>query len=179
MPPEQDNPRARQLEALRRYVSELADQVEHPPEVRGRRRPPSRWLLLTGLLVGLALVGGVLVGAVAWSDDRPSPAPRPGDGSLSSAQSTSTSVAAASASPECKTAVDRANRSLAIAVKLRKALAEHTSIMDDLVDGRIDRAAAREARTPSELTGQLQSAKFDLALADYRKVVDQCRLQAP
>jgi hypothetical protein len=179
MPPEQDNPRARQLEALRRYVSELADQVEHPPEVRGRRRPPSRWLLLTGLLVGLALVGGVLVGAVAWSDDRPSPAPRPGDGSLSSAQSTSTSVAAGSASPECKTAVDRANRSLAIAVKLRKALAEHTGIMDDLLDGRIDRAAAREARTPSELTGQLQSAKFDLALADYRKVVDQCRLQAP
>jgi hypothetical protein len=179
MPPEQDNPRARQLEALRRYVSELADQVEHPPEVRGRRRPPARWLLLTGLLVGLALVGGVLVGAVAWSDDRPSPAPRPGDGSLSSAQSTSTSVAAASASPECKTAVDRANRSLAIAVKLRNALAEHTGIMDDLLDGRIDRAAAREARTPSELTGQLQSARFDLALADYRKVVDQCRLQAP
>jgi hypothetical protein len=178
MPPEQDNPRARQVEALRRYVSELADQVEHPPEGRGRRRPPSRWLLLTGLLVGLALVGGVLVGAVAWSDDRASPA-RGADGSLSSAQSTSTSVAAATASPECKTAVDRANLSLAIAVKLRNALAEHTRVMDDLVDGRIDRAAARAARTPSELTGQLQSAKFDLALADYRKVVDECRLQAP
>jgi hypothetical protein len=178
MPPEQDNPRARQLEALRRYVSELADQVEHPPEARGRRRPPSRWLLLTGLLVGLALVGGVLVGAVAWSDDRPAPA-RGDGGPLSSVQSTSTSVAAATASQECKTAVDRANRSLAIAVKLRKALAEHTRIMDDLLDGRIDRAAAREARTPSELTGQLQSARFDLALADYRKVVDQCRLQAP
>jgi len=179
MPPEQDNPRARQLEALRRYVSELADQVEHPREGRGRRRPTSRWLLLTGLLVGLALVGGVLVGAVAWSDDRPSPARGTDDGSLSSVQSTSTSVAAAMASPECKTAVDRANRSLAIAVKLRNALAEHTRVMDDLVDGRIDRAAAREARTPSELTGQLQSARFDLALADYRKVVDQCRLQAP
>jgi hypothetical protein len=175
MPPQQDNPRARQVEALRRYVSELADQVEHPPEGRGGRRPPSRWLLLTGLLVGLALVGGVLLGAVAWSDDRPSPA----RGALSSAQSTSTSVALATASPECKTAVDRANRSLAIAVKLRAALAEHTRVMDDLLDGRIDRAAAREARTPSEVTGQLQSARFDLALADYRKVVDQCRLQAP
>lgn len=179
MPPEQDSPRARQLEALRRYVSELADQVEHPPEPRGRRRPPSRWLLLTALLVGLALVGGVLVGAVAWSDDRPSPARVPGDGSLSSAQSTSTSVAAATASAECKTAVDRANRGLASAVKLRNALAEQTKIMDDLLAGRIDRAAARRARTPPELTGQLQSARFDLALADYRKVVDQCRLQAP
>jgi hypothetical protein len=168
MPPEQDSPRARQLEALRRYVSELADQVEHPPEPRGRRRPPSRWLLLTALLVGLALVGGVLVGAVAWSDDRPA-----------SAQSTSTSVAAATASPECKTAVDRANRSLASAVKLRNALAEQTRIMDALLDGRIDRAAARRARTPPELTGRLQSARFDLALADYRKVVDQCRLRAP
>jgi ferric-dicitrate binding protein FerR (iron transport regulator) len=78
MPPEQDDlnrqleaPQQqenlnRQLEALERYVSGLQQQREHakataaqpPPAPEPQpqpRRPSSRWLLLTGLLVTLAL----------------------------------------------------------------------------------------------------------------------------
>jgi hypothetical protein len=79
MPPEQDDAHARQLEALRRYVAELGVQRDRPaveaaepqPASQRQRRPTPPWLLLTGLLVVTALVGGVVVGAVAWSDDRP------------------------------------------------------------------------------------------------------------
>jgi hypothetical protein len=177
MPPEQDDPRTRQIEALRRYVNELGFQQQRPEVHRGRGRPSFPWLLLTGVLVALALVGGVLVGAAAWSDDRAAQ-PR-GSGTLSGAQSTSTSVVLAAATPECKEAVDQANKGLASAVKLRAALAEHIKITDDLLNGRIDRAKALKARIPSMATGEIQSARFDAALADYRKVVDKCRLQAP
>jgi hypothetical protein len=69
---------ARRLEALRRYFAELgrrdapAVETAEPKSASGRRRRPSlSWLLLTGLLVVVALVGGVVVGAVAWSEDRP------------------------------------------------------------------------------------------------------------
>ena len=76
MPPEQENFN-RQIEALQRYVSDLQRQRERakvaaaqPAAAEPPGRPSRRWLLLTGLLVVLAMVGGVLVGAVAWSDDR-------------------------------------------------------------------------------------------------------------
>ena len=76
MPPEQDDLN-RQLEALQRYVSGLQQQREHaktasqpPPAPEPEPRWPSRrWLGLTGLLVTLALAGGVVVGAAAWSTD--------------------------------------------------------------------------------------------------------------
>ena len=79
MPPEQDDARARQLEAIRQYVAELGVQRDGPsveasepqPASERRRRPSPPWLLLTGLLVVVALVGGGVVGAVAWPDDRP------------------------------------------------------------------------------------------------------------
>jgi hypothetical protein len=66
MPPEQDDARARQLEAMRQYVAELGVQRDGPsveasepqPASERRRRPSPPWLLLTGLLVVVALVGG-------------------------------------------------------------------------------------------------------------------------
>jgi hypothetical protein len=177
MPPEQDDPRTRQIEALRRYVNERGFQQQRPEVERGRGRPSFPWLLLTGVLVALALVGGVLVGAAAWSDDRA--ARPPGAGTLSGAQSTSTSVVLAAATPECKEAVNQANKGLASAVKLRAALAEHIKVTDDLLKGRINRATALRARIPSMATGEIQSAKLDAALAEYRKVVDKCHLRAP
>jgi hypothetical protein len=75
MPPEQDDERARQLEALRRYVA-----VELARRSRPERQRPS--LLLTGLLVTVALVAGVLVGAMPGRAAGPpaatrAPAPRP------------------------------------------------------------------------------------------------------
>ena len=74
MASEHDDARARQLEALRRYVAELGDQRQRPmvettqprPASDHQRRPSPPWLLLSGILVVVALVG-----AVAWSDDRP------------------------------------------------------------------------------------------------------------
>jgi ferric-dicitrate binding protein FerR (iron transport regulator) len=105
MPPEQDDlnrqleaPQQqenlnRQLEALQRYVSGLQQQREHakaaaaqPPPEPESRRPSRRWLLLTGLLVTVALVGGVFVGAVAWSTDQPAGA-KAGVAGVSSATS--------------------------------------------------------------------------------------------
>ena len=127
MPPEQDDARARQLEAMRQYVAELGVQRDGPsveaaepqPASERRRRPSPPWLLLTGLLVVVALVGGGLVGAVAWPDDRLAGSRTAG---VSSATQRPTTGPMASAG--CKTAVDRANAMLASAVRLREAVAE-------------------------------------------------------
>jgi hypothetical protein len=77
-------------------------------------------------------------------------------------------------SPACKVAVDRANTSLAIAAQVEAALAEHTKIMNDLISGKIDGSTALKTGMPSLVSGAGQSARFDVALADYRQVVSRC-----
>jgi hypothetical protein len=175
MPSEGDDVRARQIQALRRYVAELGTQRERPTQlgaqredhkvevgmrlpdvtVQRRRRPPLSWLLATVALVTAALLGGALLAAAAWSDDRPAGA---GVGGITTAvsptQSTGSGVALV-ASPECKMAADRANSVLAVAVRMRAALAQHTTVASG------------------------DPASFDRALAEYRQVVDQCILRAP
>ncbi len=71
VPPEQEHLN-RQLEALGRYVADFQQQREHakaapaqPPPAPASSRPSRFWLLVTGVLVVVALVGGVAVGAVA------------------------------------------------------------------------------------------------------------------
>ena len=180
MPAEQDAARARQLEALRRHMAHPDTRWEPPTEVGllrehsafdlagpERRRPPRSWLLLTGLLVTLALVGGVVVGAVAWSDDRP---PR---------VTTGTTTVAPVATPACKTAVDRANTMLASAVRLREALAEHGRILRDPANRGLSGDEVLERLAPSQLTGSSESARFDRALDEYRQVVDRCGVRLP
>ena len=172
MPPEQENIN-RQIEALQRYVSDLQDQRQRG-ELVPRPRPGRRswrWPLATAALVVGALPGGVAVGVAARSEDRPS-------GAFAAATATSAPTAPA-ASPQCRTAVERANRSLAIAVKVEEALAEHTEYMNDLLNGKIDGDTALRLGMPSLVMGAAESAKFDLALADYRQVVKQCRLATP
>jgi hypothetical protein len=73
---------------------------------------------------------------------------------VSPTQSTGSGVALV-ASPECKMAADRANSVLAVAVRMRAALAQHTTVASG------------------------DPASFDRALAEYRQVVDQCILRAP
>jgi hypothetical protein len=185
MPPEQENLN-RQLEALERYVSGLQQQRERakaaaaaPAPEPEPRWPSRRWLGLTGLLVTLALAGGVVVGAVAGSTDRPAGANAGVAGASSATQSPDTTTVGPVASPACKTAVDRANTMLAIAVKLQRELAEYGRIMSDPANRNLSVRELLEQTAPSLQAGASEPARFDRALADYRQVVDQCQLRTP
>jgi hypothetical protein len=181
----------RQLEALQRYVGGLqqrehANSAAQPPPAP-ESRPSRRWLLLTGLLVVLALVGGVFVGAVAWSDDRPagaaagatngSPVRQQAPSTGTAPQGSNPTTAAPVASPACKTAVDRANTMLATAVKLHRELVEYSKIMTDPSSRELSGRELVDKSAPTLRAGTSESAKFTQALADYRQVVDQCQLQ--
>jgi hypothetical protein len=191
--PEQENLN-RQLEVLQRYVSGLQQQREHAkataqPTPAPEPRPSSRWLLLTGLLVVLALVGGVFVGAVAWSDDRPagaaagatsaSPVSRQPPSTSTAGQGSNPATAVPVASLACKTAVDRANTMLAIAVKLHRELVEYTRIMTDPSSRELSGRELVDKSAPGLRAGMSESARFTPALADYRQVVDQCEARHP
>jgi hypothetical protein len=182
MPPGQDENRDRQLAALRRYVSDLdvrrqgnGGQTREQQgnggqnrEQEGRRRVARPWLLVTLLLMAVSLGGGIAIGA------RGDPGP---DRSSAVAGATATSAPSPTASPECAEAVERANRSISHAVRLSAALREHTAIMNDLLNGKISAETALRTGTPSLIEGSAESARFDVALADYRKVVDRCQLR--
>ena len=171
----------RQLEALQRYVDKLADQRERAEEAAARpapepRRPAGRWPLVTGLLIVVALVGGLFVGAVARSDDRPA---RGAAGTAASRRGGEAAAVTPAATLECKTAVDRANTMLASAVKVRRALAEHDRILHDPANRQRSVGEVLQQLAVSEQAGAAESARFDQALDDYREVVDQCDLRVP
>jgi hypothetical protein len=176
MPPEHDDYRERQLAALRRYVSDLDIRRQHNGaqlEAGGeRRRTAWPWLLITLLLMAVSLAGGIAIGG-----NREAAGTSPSSG-FESATASSLS-ASPSASPECAEAVQRANASMSHAVAVSTALREHTEIMNKLLNGRIDAATALRTGTPSLIIGSAESARFDVALADYRKVVDRCQLRTP
>ena len=171
MPPEQHENRDRQLAALRRYVSDLDVRGQgnggQTRERERRRRVAWPWLLVTLLLMAVSLGGGIAIGARDdLGPDRASPV------------ATATSAPSPSASPECAEAVERANLSISHAVRLSGALREHTAIMNDLLNGKISAETALRTGTPSMIAGSAASAEFDLALADYRRVVDRCQLRS-
>ena len=184
----------RQLEALQRYVSGLQQQRDHaksaaPLPSAPELRPSRRWLLLTGLLLVLALAGGIALGAVAWSDDRSAGAATGATSAPTvSQQSPSTSTAARDsnpttaspvASPACKTAVDRANTMLAIAVRLDRELVEYNKLMTDPSSRELSGRELIDKSAPALRTAMSESARFSEALADYRQVVDQCQVRQP
>jgi len=174
MPPEHDDYRERQLAALRRYVTDLDVRRQHTGPARPaeeRRRAAWPWLLLTLLLMAVSLAAGIAVGG------RRDPAQGTGSG-FAAATSTST-AASPTAAPECAEAVKRANESMSHAVKVAGALREHTEIMNRLLNGKLSADAALKSGTPSLIAGSAESAKFDVALADYKQVVDRCKLRAP
>ena len=195
MPSEQEDARARQLEALRRYMAHPDTQWEPPAELGlvhgqagpeaarppGRRRPTRAWLLVTGLLVAAALVGGVVVGAVAWSDDRPARGGAAGVTATAATEERRTNAGGATpvATPACKTAVDRANAMLASAVKLRAALGEQDQLLADPANREQSVGQLADRLAASRQTASDESARFDQALEAYRQVVDRCDLRVP
>lgn len=181
MPPEQQDQHTTQLEAGRQDAAEPGA-PPHPDEQRGR--PPGdeqRWpagpvLLIVLVLVAAALIGGFVIGG---NHERAKVAPREGSSGVAAVTTTTSVTASPVASPQCKTAVDRANKSLTHAVRVKRDLAEHTKIINDLLHGRIDGDTALKLGTPSLISGAAESSKFDSALADYKQVVNQCELRAP
>jgi hypothetical protein len=176
MPLEHDDDRERQLAALRRYVSDLDVRKQQaigqarPAGIEPRRRTGWPWLLATLLLMAVSLAGGVAIGV----------ARDPGSGRASGvAAATSTSAAAPTAAPECAEALARANESIGHAVNVAGALREHTEIMTRLLNGELSLEAARKAGNPALIAGSAESAKFEVAVADYRQLVDRCRLGTP
>jgi hypothetical protein len=127
----------------------------------------------------VALVGGVFVGAVAWSTDQPAGAKAGVAGVSSATSSPDTTRVAPVAAPVCKTAVDRANTMLAVAVELRRELAEYGRIMSDPSTRNLSGREVVERIAPALRAGASESTRFDQALADYRQVVDQCQLRRP
>jgi hypothetical protein len=190
MASEQEDDRAKQLEALRRYMVRLDSQWEPPaqlgvpPERTGGEvveasrpgRPSAAWLVVAGLLAVLALVGGIVLGAVVREGDRPA-----GEATrVTSAAAASRSPAGAPvATPACKTAVDRANAMLAIVVKLRRELAEYGRVMADPSTRALSGGQLVDKSAPALRSGAREAARLDQALAAYRQVVDRCQLQAP
>ena len=173
MPPEHDDYRERQLAALRRYVSDLDVRRQHNGQARlveEHRRTAWPWLLLTLALMGVSLAGGVAIGGNRDAVR---------DRARFSGTTASSVAASPTASPECAEAVERANQSLSHAVRVSASLREHTEIMNRLLNGKIDGSKALRVGTPSLIRGSAESARFDVALADYKKVVDRCQLRAP
>jgi hypothetical protein len=146
------------------------------PASQPQRRPTPPWLLLTGFLVAVALVSGVLVGAVAWSDDRPASSRTAGG--VSSATQRPNTIAGPMASAACKTPVDRANAMLASAVKLRRVMAEQDRILRDPANRRLSGPRCSKGRSGLR-AGSSDSARFNRALDAYRQVVDQWRPAGP
>jgi hypothetical protein len=139
------------------------------------------WLLVTGLLIVVALVGGVVVGASAWSDDRAAGGDTKAPGTVSSGRNPGPTSASAApvATAACKTAVDRANAMLASAVRLRGALGEQDKVLNDPASRGLSVAEVLEKLAASQQVGASESARFDRALDAYRQVVDQCDLRTP
>ena len=178
MPPEHDDYREHQLAALRRYVSDLDVRRQHnggqARPAGERRRSVWPWLLVTLLLMAVSLAGGVAIGA-RGGDREPDRA----SGSGFAAATSTSVVAAPTASPECAEAVRRANASMSHAVAVAGALRTHTEVMNDLLNGKLDPDTALRKGTPSLIAGSAEAAKFDVALADYKQVVDRCQLRTP
>jgi hypothetical protein len=193
MASEQEDDRAKQLEALRRYMVRLDSQWEPPaqlgvpPERTGGEvveasrpgRPSAAWLVVAGLLVALALVGGVVIGAVVWGGDRPAGEATRATSAAAASSSPSPASGAAVATPACKTAVDRANEMLASAVKLRGALAEQDQVLNDPANRDVPVGEVLQRLAATRQVASSEETTFNRALDAYRAIVDKCDLRAP
>jgi hypothetical protein len=142
-----------------RYFSAIGIPVQQRPPPGGPSRRRRR-------LAVIGVIGALLVGVFSGMAIQSSRAgPR-----------TTLVTRTVPASQDCQQAIDQADRSLGEAVKVEKALAEHTEYMNELMEGKIDSATAMRKGMPSLISGASASERFDAALASYRAVVRKCRL---
>jgi hypothetical protein len=64
-------------------------------------------------------------------------------------------------------------------VTLQRELAEYSRFMHDPSNGNLSVREVVDKRSPSLQAGASESTRFDQALANYRQVVDQCKLRTP
>jgi hypothetical protein len=123
----------------------------------------------------------VVVGAVAWSDDRPARGGAAGVTATAATEEGQTDAGGATpvATPACKTAVDRANAMLASAVKLRGALGEQDRLLTDPANREQSVGQLADRLAASRQAASDESVRFDRALEAYRQVVDRCDLRVP
>ncbi|HEX6673540.1 MAG TPA: hypothetical protein VF486_00725 [Actinomycetes bacterium] len=160
MPPEPNGHNSDLDTRYQKYFSSIgttASPRPAPPERQGGRR---RWLAVVG--VAAATLLGLFAG-MAWQ------------GSQAPAQ-TKVITRTVPAASDCQKAVDQADRSLNQAVRIERAMAEHTEYMNLLMQGKIDSATAMKRGLPSLIAGASASVSFDHALSDYRRVVKTCQL---
>lgn len=97
----------------------------------------------------------------------------------SSPASTSTPAPSSATQLGCAASVRQANGSLVQATRVEKSLAQHTVVMDQLLAGKISPQEALNMGMPSLIHGAGYSAQFDVALRDYRILVQRCDLVRP
>jgi hypothetical protein len=191
---EQDD-QSRDLQELREYFASLGREprqprlsgqargqapaqvpAQAPGEPAGAAAPqrvpgpgPRRRTGLTAAGIVAALLVGIVLGSTLRSQEA-------GGKPAGTAAPNRAAVNGAPGSPDCRDAVAKADRSLAIAVKVEHALAEHTEYMNQLLHGQINGSVALRKGMPSLVMGAAESGRFDAALADYRQVVQRCRL---
>ena len=82
--------------------------------------------------------------------------------------------AGSSPAPPCVEALQRADAALERSASLDEALAEHTSIMDELLAERIDAAQALDRALPVLTEGATQRERFEQELSAYTASREQC-----
>lgn len=82
---------------------------------------------------------------------------------------------AGSPSAACEQALLRADEAVAAAELVDEALAAHTTVVDDLLAGRVDAREAGARAAPVLTEGAQHSVELDVAVQRYEAVARECR----
>jgi hypothetical protein len=143
--------------------SRRAGRIGRPRSASGLRWRPAggAWALAVVLVAGL--VAGGLLGWPLASRDRERPSPP------------AATTAPAGGGEACRAVLAEANDGMALGVRMKRALADHARITEQLAHGVITPARAVALSRQTAASGTATTAKFDAALADYLAGVDACK----
>jgi hypothetical protein len=133
----------------------------------GRSRRGRAWRL-AGLAVAgwVLLFGGILIGT-ATSGERATPA-----------QPAPPAERPAADGARCAQAIARADESLAMAVRVERALADRVRLRELEAGGRLTTDRTRQLDAVAEQRSAMASSRFDALLASYLEAAQGCRAQA-